>query len=150
MMKAWKLLLLIVWLLPFQTQASRGNGNEIKWNDFESAQLQSQTNPKPIFIEFTAKWCGWCKKMDKTTFSDGDVIDLLNDQFYAVKIDFDSPTPIKFKGEVYTGKQLAKHFGINGLPTMIYLSSDQSNSETIVGYKTAKQLIKELKKLNAD
>lgn len=149
-MKVRNLLWLIVWLFPVYSQANGGDGNAVKWNDFESVQEMSEEYPKPIFIEFTAKWCGWCKKMDKTTFSNDDVIDLLNDQFYAVKIDFDSPTPIEFKGDTYTGKELAKHFGIEGLPTMIYLSSDQNNSETIVGYKTAKQLIKELKKLNTD
>ena len=149
-MKFRNLLWLMLWLLPLYAQSSGADGNSVNWNNFKSAQLKSEENPKPIFIEFTAKWCGWCKKMDKTTFSDDEVIDVLNNQFYAVKIDFDSPTPIEYKGDTYTGKELAKYFGIEGLPTMIYLSSDQENSKSIVGYKTAKQLIKELKKLNAD
>lgn len=147
-MKVREILLLLIWVLPIHTQASVGDEKKIKWNDFESAQFQTLENPKPIFIEFTAKWCGWCKKMDKTTFADDHVIEVLNDQYYAVKVDFDSPDIIKYKGKKYTGKQLAKHFGIEGLPTMIYIPSDQKSSKTIVGYKTAKQLIKELNKLN--
>ncbi|WP_420582254.1 thioredoxin family protein [Reichenbachiella sp.] len=149
-MKVRNLLWLFVCFLPIHIQAEIGDESTVNWNDFESAQLKFKEDPKPIFIEFTAKWCGWCKKMDKTTFSEDGVIDILNNQFYAVKIDFDSTTPIEYKGDSYSGKELAKHFGIEGLPTMIYLSSDQETSKTIVGYKTAKQLIKELKKLNAD
>ncbi|SMD33762.1 Thioredoxin-like domain-containing protein [Reichenbachiella faecimaris] len=142
------MLFLFVWLPPFFSHANVNNDEQINWNDLESAQTLSIESPRPIFIEFTAKWCGWCKKMEKTTFRDDKVIDLLNEKFYAVKVDFDSPTLIEFQGENFTGKQLAKHFGISGLPTMIYISSDQKNSETIVGYKTAKQLVKELNKLN--
>ncbi|MEP2024152.1 MAG: thioredoxin fold domain-containing protein [Reichenbachiella sp.] len=147
-MELRKLLLFLLIFIPFFTHSSVNDFDSIKWNNLETAQSFSKNNPRPIFIEFTAKWCGWCKKMDKTTFSDEAVIDLLNDEYYAVKIDFDSPALIEFQGEQYTGKQLAKHFGIDGLPTMIYIPANQKSSETIVGYKTAKQLIKELSKLN--
>lgn len=143
-----KYLLLLVFILPISGQANVDNDRLIVWNNLESAQLQHREIPKPIFIEFTAKWCGWCKKMDETTFADDKVISLLNETFYAVKVDFDSPEPMEFQGKKYTGKELAKYFGINGLPTMIYLPMDQKSSKTIVGYKTAKQLVKELNRLN--
>lgn len=120
----------------------------VSWYDLASAQKLANDLPKPLFIEFTAKWCGWCKKMDKTTFSDERVIELLNQEYYAVRVDFDSLVPVEYQGKTYTGKELAKHFGIEGLPTMIYIPSDQKRSLTIVGYKTAKQLTKELNKLN--
>lgn len=142
-------ILSLLWLfLPFLGEASDNDAKSIEWYDFNAAQQLIVENPRPIFIEFTAKWCGWCKKMEKTTFIDDAVVKLLNDQFYPVKVDFDDTTPINFQGNEYTGKELAKHFGISGLPTMIYISSDQNGNATIVGYKTAKQLIKELYKLN--
>lgn len=143
-------ILCFVCLLPFQGFSNGDNDLALHWNDLESALIKSKDHPKPIFIEFTAKWCGWCKKMEKTTFKEEKVINLLNEEFYAVKIDFDSPDTIEFKGKEYTGKSFAKSFGISGLPTMIYIPADQNGSETIVGYKTGKQLLKELKKLTVE
>lgn len=135
-------------LLTTQSFAGGDEDQSIRWYDFNTAQQQSKENPRPIFIEFTAKWCGWCKKMEKTTFGEEKVVRLLNEEYYAVKIDFDSPLPITYQGITYTGKELAKHFGISGLPTMIYIPTDQSTPQVIVGYKSGKQLIKELNKLN--
>ncbi|MEO9968100.1 MAG: thioredoxin fold domain-containing protein [Reichenbachiella sp.] len=122
--------------------------SQIVWRDLASAQSLNKDTPKPIFIEFTAKWCGWCKKMEKTTFIDSNVVDMLNEQFYAVKIDFDSDQAIDYLGNQYTGKQLAKEFGIEGLPTMIYLPANLDGSKKIVGYKTSKQLIKVLRQMD--
>lgn len=120
---------------------------QIAWKPLETAQEMSATSPKPIFIEFTAKWCGWCKKMDKTTFQDNKVIEMLNNDFYAVRVDFDSKSPLNFKGDNYTGKELAKMFGIEGLPTMIYLPANLEDADKIIGYKSAKQLLKKLNQL---
>lgn len=140
---------LFVITILFATQICITEGyGQINWQKLETAQVLTKDEPRPIFIEFTAKWCGWCKKMDKTTFSDTKVINILNDTFYAVKIDFDSKVPIEYQGEKYTGKELAEKFGIEGLPTMIYIPSDLDGSRKIVGYKSSKQLIKELNRLN--
>jgi len=150
-MKRIALTIIIITIAALSKAGLINNGSlAVNWNDLEFAQKLAKETPRPLFIEFTAKWCGWCKKMDKATFSDQEVIDQLNDQFYAVKVDFDSQFPIDYLGVNYTGKELAKYFGVEGLPTMIYISADQKSSETIVGYKTAKQLIKELNRLNRD
>ena len=142
-----QILFFVLLSFSFSEVSSINPPKTINWYDLETAMAKASETPKPIFIEFTAKWCGWCKKMEKTTFQTQEVIDVLNNDHYAVKIDFDSPTIISYEGNQYTGKELAKHFGIEGLPTMIYLSSSQNEYEPLVGYKTAKQLIKELNKL---
>ena len=116
--------------------------NEINWVGIEEAQSLMKDAPKPIFIDFTAKWCGWCKKMDKTTFADTKVANRLNEGFYSVKLDFDSKVVFAYKGDEYTAKQLAKEFGVTGLPTMIVISDNLTTVNTVVGYKTSKQFLK--------
>jgi thiol:disulfide interchange protein len=54
---------------------------KIKWYTIEEVQKLNQENPKKIFIDVYTDWCGWCKKMDATTFQDPKIIKLLNEDF---------------------------------------------------------------------
>ncbi|WP_109831361.1 thioredoxin family protein [Reichenbachiella versicolor] len=135
-----KLYVLILLFLSFSASA------QIQWVTLEEAQLLALKNPKPIFMDFTATWCGWCKKLDKTTFEEERVVQMLSTDYYAVKVNFDDKSSITLGGKSYdTHKELAKSFGITGLPTMVVYDSEKKKSKTIVGYKNGKALIRELK-----
>ncbi len=43
------------------------NAQKINWLSFEEAIALNKKEPKSILIAVYATWCGWCKKMDKTT-----------------------------------------------------------------------------------
>ena len=116
----------------------------VKWYHIERAQTMISDNPKPVFVEFTADWCGWCKKMDKTTFRDEKVVSTLNSDYYSVKLDFESKVPFKFQGEEFTSKEFAKKYGIQGLPTMILFSPDLKEHTLIVGYQKSKKFLSKL------
>jgi len=118
----------------------------VSWYHIEEAQELASENPKPVFIDFTAKWCGWCKKMDKNTFADAKVAHRLNNDFYAVKVDYDNKEKFNYQGKEYTGKELAQKFGITGLPTMIFASSDFQKTERLVGYQNTRQFLSKLEK----
>ena len=59
--------------------------DKINWMSFEEAVKLNETKPKKIFIDVFTDWCGWCTKMDQTTFVDKDVVAYMNENFYAVK-----------------------------------------------------------------
>jgi thiol:disulfide interchange protein len=42
----------------------------INWLSLEEASSLYESNPKPMFIDVYTDWCGWCKKMDASTFQD--------------------------------------------------------------------------------
>ena len=73
----------------------------IKWMSFEQAVEKSKTEKRKIFIDVYTDWCGWCKVMDKNTFPDPEVAKLLNEKFYAVKLDAEQTADINFRGTTF-------------------------------------------------
>ena len=117
---------------------------EVKWVSLGEAQELAGETSKPIFIDFTADWCGWCKVMDKNTFSDSQVAGFMNENFYAVRLDYDSPEKLDFFGEKLTARELGTKYRVPGLPTILLLSSDSKKSKKLVGYKKPEPFLKGL------
>jgi uncharacterized protein YyaL (SSP411 family) len=111
---------------------------EINWMAYDEGLKKAKAENKPIFIDFTAKWCGWCKKMDRETFSKPEVIELINNNFIAVKVDGDSERELNIDGYKITEKNLTRvEFGIRGYPSFWFLKPDGTRLGMIRGYRTA-------------
>ncbi len=127
---------------------------EIKWYSWEEAYELNQTAPKKVFIDLYTDWCGWCKKMDKETFTDPEVVKFINDNFYAVKFDAEQEKDIVFNEKTFTfiksGRrgvhQLAYALldGRLGYPAFVTLDESFARIMISPGYKKAPQLMKEL------
>jgi thioredoxin-related protein len=127
---------------------------EIKWYTWEEAIQLSDKKPKKIFIDLYTDWCGWCKKMDKTTFTDPAVVKYMNENFYAVKFNAEQKEEVKFRD--YTFKYIAS--GVRGVhelayslldgqlsyPSYVYLDEQKNRITISPGYKTADSFIKEV------
>ena len=70
------LLILIVVLFSYGVKAQAVN--TINWLTIEEAQEAMKTQPKKVFIDLSTDWCGWCKRMDATTFQDPNVVHFMN------------------------------------------------------------------------
>jgi thiol:disulfide interchange protein len=44
-------------------------GEKVKWLTVAEMQAAYSKNPKPILVDVYTTWCGWCKVMDKQTYS---------------------------------------------------------------------------------
>ncbi|MBP9152977.1 MAG: DUF255 domain-containing protein, partial [Flavobacteriales bacterium] len=73
---------------------SSKNQEEIKWVSLEEADALRRTEPRKILIDVYTDWCGWCKKMDASTFKDPKVVAYINANYYAVKLDAEQKEPI--------------------------------------------------------
>ena len=62
---------------------------------------KSKVEKKKIIVAVYTTWCGWCKKMDKTTYNKTHISDYINDNFYAVHFDAEQKESIEFQGKVY-------------------------------------------------
>ncbi|MEZ4924056.1 MAG: DUF255 domain-containing protein [Crocinitomicaceae bacterium] len=128
----------------------------INWMDFESAIKENEQEKKFIFIDIYTGWCGWCKKMDQTTFLEPEVVSYMNEHFWAVKMDAESKDPIAFKEtlyeyKMYNGKgynELAVNLlgGKMSFPTFVVLSKREVKMGVINGYQSKSQLLSALSK----
>ncbi len=74
----------------------------IKWYSFEEAmKLNSKLPKKKIFVDVYTDWCGWCKKMDATTFSHPVIINYMNNNFYAVKLNAERKDSLIIDGKLF-------------------------------------------------
>jgi thioredoxin-related protein len=121
----------------------------IQWMSFEDAVAKNQTEPRKIFMDVYTSWCGWCKRMDATTFKEQKVIDYLNKKFYAVKFDAETKDTIRFSGHEFTfhsdwrSNELAWSLmqGRMSYPTSLYLDEAVSLLSPVPGYLTPDQIM---------
>jgi thioredoxin-related protein len=73
----------------------------VKWYTIEEVQEMVKNEPRKIYIDMFTDWCGWCKVMDKKTFTDDNIVEHLNNNFYAVKFDAEGKENVVFKNETF-------------------------------------------------
>lgn len=98
-MKKYFLFLLLGWCS--QVQAQELAVSPVKWLTFEEAVEKSKVEKRKIFIDVYTDWCGWCKVMDKNTFTDPKIAKLLNEKFYPVKFDAEQTADVTFRGTTF-------------------------------------------------
>ena len=162
-----KLLISFVLLGPAAFQVNRSTpaaapvrvekpaAEKIHWYSWQEAVELNKTAPKKIIVDVYTSWCGWCKVMDRETFQDDKVVDFLNKNFYCVKMDAEGKTPIEFNGQKFeyvkqgnSGVHTLAYSLLDGqlaFPTIVYLNEKFERVMISQGYKTAVQIIPELK-----
>ncbi len=72
--------------------------NAIHWTEWgDAAFRRSESEDKPVLLALTATWCHWCHVMDETSYSDPQVIDLIDSRFIPVRVDVDQRPEISHR-----------------------------------------------------
>jgi uncharacterized protein len=62
----------------------------IRWHEWgEEAFAAAQRDNKPMLLDIGAVWCHWCHVMDRESYDDPEVAQIVNENFVAVKVDRD-------------------------------------------------------------
>jgi len=99
-------------------------------NDLDKAQRLAKKKNQLLLIDFTAKWCGACKMMDRETFSDRRLVRFLNNNAVAVKVDIES----------LDGLLLKQEHGITLLPTLLFMYPDGEVAHRVERTMTADEI----------
>ena len=112
-MKRVNIIIIAVISLFITNNISAQDVKKINWMTFEEAVKLNETAPKKIFIDVYTDWCGWCTKMDQTTFVDPMIVEYMNENFYAVKFNAEQKEPVEFMGYTFvndaTGAKRSTH-----------------------------------------
>lgn len=141
--------IIIAFVVLVQNVRAQENLN-IKWYTLEEALELNAKQPRKIFIDIYTDWCGWCKVMDKNTFSNQYIADYLSKNFYPVKLNAEGTNDITYKGQVFKNRgqgqrpihdlAVALLQGKLSYPSVVFLDSGSNPITFLSGYLTPEQL----------
>jgi len=106
-------------------KATPGKVNILHTDEFVEMFDEKCKIERPIVIDFSAEWCGWCKKMHPH------IQELAKK--YSGKIDF-------YQVNYETDIELIQAIGIQSYPTLVYVKTDGSVLIDEDGYRTTEVL----------
>lgn len=105
----------------------------IRWErSVGSALDRARSENKLVMMSFHTDWCGWCKRMDRTTYADPRVQQAM-ERLVPVKLDAEKD-----------GRQDAARYGVRGYPTVVFANSAGEEVARIPGYLEPTAFLEEL------
>lgn len=122
--------------------------DRINWLSIEELEAAQAEEPRKVFIDLYTDWCGWCKRMDKTTFEHPGIAAYINENYYAVKLNAETRDTLHFLGSdfayVANGRKGYNELAValtNGklsYPTIVYMDENLKVIQPVPGYMDAK------------
>jgi uncharacterized protein YyaL (SSP411 family) len=86
---------------------------DIGWRPWgDKAFQEAQVADKPVLLAISAVWCHWCHVMDETSYSDPEVIRLINERYVPIRVDNDERPDVN------------RRYNMGGWPTTAFLTPD--------------------------
>ncbi len=121
--------------------ADPGSKKAISWMPYDSAIVKAKKENKHVLIHFTTTWCGWCKKMIAETYTNPNVMNLVNSQFVTARVDGDSYGVLKLAEGDITEKGLTMQYGVRSYPTTFFLEPGGTKIAGAPGYLDTTQML---------
>jgi thioredoxin-related protein len=140
-----------IFLVSFISLSKAQNENGlVNWLTLKEAQEKNKEVKRPFLVDIYTDWCGWCKHMMKTTYSNPGLANYINTNFYPVKFNAETKDTIEYNGKIYkptspqpkTPHELAIKFLGSSLsyPSTIFVTNNFEYNLLTQGYLEDKKI----------
>jgi thioredoxin-related protein len=140
-MKQFIFILFISFILLQTTEAQES----INWVSLEEAEASQAVEQRTVLVYMTTDWCGWCKRMERETFSNPTIVDYINKNYYAVKFNAEGADEVVYKNKTYINQnpEARRHAhdlarllmqGRMSYPTVVYLDGMMNAVTAVPGF----------------
>jgi uncharacterized protein YyaL (SSP411 family) len=123
-------------------------GKELKWLDWNTGYPLAKKTNKIILVDAYTDWCGWCKKMDRDTYTDSKIIEALNKDFIIVKFNPEiADVEYNLDGVKISGRELFAQLTqgkSTGFPTTYFIQPNKKQIQVAAGYLGPEDFLKVL------
>lgn len=131
---------LVLAFMLFQNLQKEG----IIWEEYSDEQFSDAIeNNQPIMMDFYADWCIPCLELERSTFTDSDVIEA-TENFRRFKVDM-----TQYESE--ESRELRERFDIAGVPTIVFIDPEgnEISDARVVGFLRADRFLERVQLLKS-
>ena len=149
-----KKVLFVAFAIFFMSSFTKPKGDELKWYKWNEGYPVAQKEDKIISVDAYTDWCGWCKKMDRDTYSNPDVIKKLNKHFIVIKFNPElRDLTYDIDGQTFSARDFYQQLSrgeSTGFPTTYFINPKKKSLFIDAGYHDAASFMQILDKVIAD
>jgi len=125
---------------------SKPHEEKLIWLSWDEGYQKAVKNKKILLVDTYTEWCGWCKRMDRDTYTNAEVIKKINDYFIPVKFNPEIKNVVyKLDDQSLTPQQLYSQLSrgeSTGYPTVYYIFTNKKSVFIDAGYKAPADFLK--------
>lgn len=147
-MKTVKNIFIVVFAIALLSSFKQPKKQKVNWITLTELKDAYAKQSKPIIIDVYTSWCGWCRVMEKETYSQETVASYINENYYAVKFNAETKDSVEFNGKkygynpAYNANELAVYLleGRMGYPATILLTNTNAQPAPLPGFLKPSEL----------
>ncbi len=132
-MSRLKLISLLVLVTCFTGLKAQDKKEGIKFfkGTFHQAIDKAKKEKKILFVDFYTKWCGPCKRMEQTVFTQKKAGDFFNKKFICLQLNAEQPENM----------DVVKKYKVEAFPTLGFFNTDEKPISINVGGMSVEELV---------
>lgn len=110
---------IIILCTIFRSFAQENEIPVLKTYSFEEVTQLQKEEKRPTIVFLHTPWCKYCKAMKKNTFTNKNIIRILNKKFYFVSFNAETKKSVTFNNHTFHFKPTGKNTGSHELATTL-------------------------------